>query len=250
MNRATFFDTVRGSLYAGALKAGQVDGLTRILTEAERRGLPIAFCAYILATAHHETAKAMQPVIETRQPGEATNPSVDEAIRRLEKAWASGKMKWVKTAYWRKDEAGFSWLGRGLPQVTHRTNYERAERELGVPFTKRPELMLEIEHAVPVAFEGMIKGWFTGKKLSDYLSGTKPDYLSARRIINRTESAATVGSYAAKFETALRAAGYSAGPVAARVSTPAPESVIQPTPSNDNAPGFWARLWAAFRSAA
>lgn len=188
----------------------------------------------------------MQPVIETRQPGEATNPSVDEAIRRLEKAWAAGKMPWVKTAYWRKDAAGLSWLGRGLPQVTHRVNYERAERELGVPFTKRPELMLKIEHAVPVAFEGMVEGWFTGKKLSDYLAGTKPDYLNARRIINGTESAATVAGYAVKFESALRASGFGAvktDPV------PAPSPAV-PTPANDNEPGFWARLWAAFRGAA
>ena len=248
MNRTAFFDSVRSTLYGGALKSGQVDGLSRILTEAEQRALPIAFCSYILATAHHETAKAMQPVIETRQPSEATNPSVDEAIRRLEKAWAAGKMPWVKTAYWRKDATGLSWLGRGLPQVTHRLNYERAERELGVAFTRRPDLMLKIEHAVPVAFEGMIEGWFTGKKLSDYLTGTKPDYLNARRVINGTESAATVGAYAAKFEAALRAAGY--GVVAPSAPAQPSSAPAAPTPANDNAPGFWARLLAAFRGAA
>jgi len=31
---------------------------------------------------------------------------------------------------------------------------------------------------------GMIKGLFTGKKLSDYLTDTKKDYFNARRIIN------------------------------------------------------------------
>lgn len=259
MNRATFFDAVRGPLFGGRLTDDQVDGMGRILDEAERRRMPINQTAYVLATPYHETAKKMQPVIETCQPSEAKNPSVDEAIRRLEASWAKGKMPWVKTAYWRKDSDGLSWLGRGLPQVTHESNYLRAEAELDVPFSKNPDLMLDIRYAVPVMFLGMLGGWFTGERLSDYLTATKTDYVNARRIINGTESAAKVASIAITFESALRAAGYGAAPAkppakppAAVVTRPdlppAPVPVI-PAPAPAPQTGFWARLWAAFKGA-
>lgn len=246
MDRATFFDIVREDLFDGKLSAEQVDGLTRVLGEAERRALPLNQCAYILATPFHETARAMQPVIETRRADETVNPSVDSAIARLENSWKAGKLPWVKTAYWRKDANGLSWLGRGLPQVTHRDNYARAEKETGVPFTRDPGLMLKIEHAVPVMFLGMIEGWFTGKKLDDYLTAAKTDYVNARRIINSTESAGKVASYAQKFEAALKAARY--GEKASIVAPVKPIEPIKPAeaPAVPVAP---ASAWSAFFTA-
>lgn len=207
INRKVFFDRARARPFGGSLSVGQVEGCNAIIDEFERQKLTdIRWLAYMLATAYHETAATMQPVIETRQPREATNPSVDTAIARLERAWAAGKMSWVKTAYWRKDAQGFSWLGRGLPQVTHKSNYERAEKETGVPFTRDPSLMLQMRHAVPVMFSGMIKGWFTGRKLADYFDGAKSNPTEARRIINALESAGKVAAYFDEFHTALKAA--------------------------------------------
>jgi hypothetical protein len=255
MNRAAFFDSVRQSLFGGSLTTLQVDGMNRILDEAERRKMLLNQTAYVLATPFHETAKKMQPVIETCQPSEKTNPSVNEAIRRLEVAWAAGKMPWVKSAYWKKDAKGLSWLGRGLPQCTHYVNYLKAEQKLGVPFTKNPELMLAVEHAVPVMFSGMVEGWFTGKKLSDYLTATKSDYPGSRTIINGTESAAVVAGHARKFETALRLAGYGdfvqptapkSAPVPAPIPTPAAPAPVPPVVAPAPQPGFWSRFWAAF----
>ncbi|SEG64827.1 hypothetical protein [Bosea lathyri] len=246
MDRAAFFDDVRENLFSGTLGVEQVDGLSRILDEAERRGMPLNQCVYVLATPFHETARAMQPVIETRRADEKVNPSVDSAIARLESSWKAGKMPWVKTAYWRKDANGLSWLGRGLPQVTHRDNYVRAEKETGVPFTKDPSLMLKIEHAVPVMFLGMIEGWFTGKKLDDYLTATKTDYVNARRIINGVESAEKVAGYARKFEAALKAARYGE-----KTSTVAPVKPIEPVKPVDvpAAPVARASAWSALFTA-
>lgn len=207
IDRKTFFDAVRRTLFSAHMTAPQVAGCAAILDEFEQRELAdLRWLAYMLATAFHETSTMMQPVIETRQPREIANPSVDVAISRLERAWAAGKMPWVKHPYWRKDDAGLSWLGRGLPQVTHKANYAWAEKETGIPFTKNPDLMLVMENAIPVMFIGMIEGRFTGKKLSDYFNATMDKPVQARRIINALESADKVAGYYAKFNEALKGA--------------------------------------------
>ena len=205
IDRDNFFARIRIAPFGGAMTQSQVEGCNAILDEWERRKLTdMRWLAYMLATTFHETAAAMQPVIETRQPGEAKNPSVDTAIARLERAWANGKMPWVKYAYWRKDARGLSWLGRGLPQVTHEDNYKWAEIETGIKFTKNPDLMLEMRNAIPVMFIGMLRGKFTGRRLSDYFSANENDPVNARRIINGTESAAKVAGHYADFLRALK----------------------------------------------
>lgn len=224
MNRKAFFYIIRGSLFDGSLSASQVSGIDAILDMAEKRRTPLHWLAYELATTHHETSRAMQPIIETRQPGEKTNPSVDEAIRRLERSWASGKMPWVKTAYWRKDADGKSWLGRGLPQVTHKRNYEMVDKKLGLGgrLVANPDLMFTPEVAIPTLFRGMEEGWFTAHRLTPVTEGAAP-YRAWRRIINGTESDVRVAGYARAYEAALRTAGYGITPAYAP-ATPAPKT--------------------------
>ena len=231
-DRAKFFASVRTTLFGGSLTSEQVAGMTAILDGAPAN-LGLDALAYCLATPFHETGRAMVPVMETQGVGKP-RPTVDEAIARLERAWKDGKMPWVKTAYWRKDADGLSWLGRGLPQTTHKANYLKFEKLLGVPFTKDPELMLVPEHAVRVMFEGMVRGMFTGKKLADYFGPGRSDPEGARRIINGTESAAKVAGYHRSFAAALRAAGYASGarsePVPAAKSESRKQSVAPPAP--------------------
>jgi hypothetical protein len=206
INRKAFFAAVRTSLFGGHLTDSQVAGCEAIIDEFERRGLTdLRWLAYMLATAFHETAGTMQPVIETRQPYETSNPSVDDAIARLNRAWRLKRMPWVKQPYWYKDGDGLSWLGRGLPQVTHKANYAWAEAETGIRFTADPDLMLVMVNAVPVMFIGMIEGKFTGRKLSSYFNEVTDDPRNARRIINALESADKVVHHYNRFLEALTA---------------------------------------------
>jgi len=207
MDRKIFYDNVRNAPFPNTLTQPQVDGMNVILDEWDKRGLTEpSWLAYMLATAFHETAHWMQPVIETRRASEPTNPSVDTAIARLDNAFNSGKLKWVKTPYWRKDADGMSWLGRGFVQLTHKTNYQNAEAKTGIPCTTQPELMLQAAPAATVMFGGMIGGWFTGKKLSDYLGNGKVDFVNARRIINGLDRADDIAGYANSFLAAVNAA--------------------------------------------
>jgi hypothetical protein len=47
---------------------------------------------------------------------------------------------------------------------------------------------------------------FTGKKLADYITKNRVDYVGARRIINGTDRAKLVAGYARAFRDALKQA--------------------------------------------
>jgi len=71
----------------------------------------------------------------------------------------------------------------------------------------QPDLALELLIAYAIAAHGMREGWFTDRKLSDFIrDGNPPDYVNARKIINRLDQAQTIAAYASGFELLLRAA--------------------------------------------
>ena len=229
MNRADFYTILRrrdSSVFGTSLTQAQVDGCETLLAASD--GLPISHRAYLLATAYHETAHTMQPVRETLADTD------DKAIARLETAWAKGKLPWVKRAYWRKDEDGKSWLGRGYVQLTHKANYAKAGAKLGVDLVGNPDIAMQPTVAALVLARGCSEGWFTGKRLADYLPG---DYVGARRVVNGTDKAAQIATYAAAFEQALVAMGSAPKPVA-----------VSPAPDTDTYPGFWAAIIAIIAS--
>lgn len=225
MDRGIFFDEARKRLKVKGFSEQQRAGFDLINKVAKTRAVPLVYLAYMLATTWHETAATMQPVMETQAD------NVEQAIRRLEKAFAAGQLTWVKTPYWRKDADGKSWLGRGLVQLTHKKNYQKMELMIpGSRLVSDPNRAMLPDIAVEILIIGMTDGSFTGKALADYLDGVTPDYRSARRIINGTESAGKVAGYATAFEMALRAAGYQPV-IAGKAPEPiAPKPAPAPTP--------------------
>jgi putative chitinase len=85
-------------------------------------------------------------------------------------------------------------------QITGRDNYAK----YGI--ADDPDTALNPAKAVEILFDGMINGRFTSKKLADYFSATVIDWTGARKIINGTDRAADIASYAKKFIVALEAA--------------------------------------------
>lgn len=101
-DEARFFASVRISIYGGRLRAAQLDGTKTILAgfgKALPGGDP-RWLAYMLATTFHETAATMQPVRETLAANDA------EAIARLDRAFAAGRLPMVRKPYWRPDADG------------------------------------------------------------------------------------------------------------------------------------------------
>ena len=187
MNRAVFFDAIRPMF--GGLSTDQVRGLEILLAAVD--GLPVRHQAYVLATAYHETAATMQPVRETLAKTDA------EAARRLERAWKAGKLSWVKTPYWRADNGKY-WIGRGYVQLTHKANYERAGKRMGIDLVADPSAAMSPMLAARIIVQGMSEGWFTGVKMSDCAT-----YRDMRKVVNGMDRADMIAGYAAKFEAAL-----------------------------------------------
>lgn len=199
INRKFFFDHVRGVLFDGSMKTSQVAGLTAMLDKWEKES-PNAddrWLAYMMGTAHHETGRTMQPVRETFASSDA------QAIKRLNSAFGAGKLKWVKKPYWIPDDEGKSWLGRGFVQITHKDNYKRLGKAIGVDLLTDPTRAMDIDVALKIMFVGMRDGLFTGVKLADRFSPKVEKWVQARQIINGLESAELVSSYAKKYYAAL-----------------------------------------------
>ena len=200
MDRSLFFDAVKSELFKGELTHPQVVGITAILDAWEERfaGADRRWLAYILATAYHETAYTMQPVRETLAESDA------RAVEILETAFAAGRLSWVKTPYWRPDEDGCSWLGRGLVQLTHKRNYEAMSLLTGIDLVAEPDRAMEMDAAVSILIEGMVQGSFATHKLADHLNEKTEDWVNARRIVNGTDRAEKLAGYGKTFLAAIR----------------------------------------------
>jgi len=201
IRRRQFLAAARRDPCRGRLLQRQVEGFSAILDvwQERARGGDVRQLAYVLATAFHETAATMQPVRETLARTDA------EAIRRLDAAFAAGRLKSVRQPYWRPDAEGKSWLGRGLVQLTHRRNYEAMSQVTGVDLVADPSRAMDMGVSVVILIEGMRCGSFTGHGLDDYFTPGREDWTGARRIINGTDRAELVAGYGRAFARALNA---------------------------------------------
>jgi putative chitinase len=176
-----FFALYRG--HFGTLNQSQVDGLNALLGAAESDATitDIRWLAYMLATTYHETAHTFQPIEEIGK-GRGRPYGTPDAV------------------------TGQTYYGRGFVQLTWKRNYQRFSDLLGVDLVNDPGLALEPDIAYRVMSIGMIRGLFTGKKLSDYINDLKTDYVNARRIINALDKATLIAGYAENFEKILKGA--------------------------------------------
>lgn len=204
MNREFFFDEVRDNLFSGALKQSQVNGIEAILDEwdTNHSDKDDRWLAYMLATAYHETGRAMAPVEENLNYSAArlrvVFPSRFTAAQAA--SYAGHRERIANRVYSNKlgngDEAsgdGWKYRGRGLVQITGKSNYAK----FGVANT--PDDAMNDVKTVQIMFEGMIDGLFTGKELSSYFSPTKEDWKNAREIILPGNLEDQVGKYGQAF---------------------------------------------------
>jgi hypothetical protein len=194
-----FFDSLRDSF--GPLKQNQVTGIELLLQATD--GLPIRHRAYILATAWHETGPASSNLHMTPRR-EIWGPTA--AQTRYE-----GRADLGNT----QAGDGKRYMGRGYVQITGRANYHRASNIVGKDLVANPDLALDAEIAARIIVHGMTVGWFTGRKMGDFDS-----YANMRRVVNGTDKADLIASYAEDFEKALKA--LPASPVAPFEPPPAP----------------------------
>lgn len=192
-----------------------------IIKEAAKCGLLRNQLSYVLATAYHETGAKMMPVAES------LNYSVDGLIKTFSRARISAAdankygrnsnhpanqqaiANCVYGGEWGKKNLGntqqgdgWKYRGMGLVQITGRSNYKKFGIE------DNPESALDPLKAIDILLSGMIDGTFTGKKLSDYITLQKSDFVGARRIINGTDKAEQIAKYAREYDSDLKKIGY------------------------------------------
>ena len=163
----------------GSLNQDQVDNINLIIEYCNKYSLEYNQAAYVLATAWHETNQTMLPVIEAY---------------------------WLSEDWRKKNLRYYPWYGRGFVQLTWQYNYKLADKKLGLngEMLKKPSLAQVPKYAAEILVLGSKEGWFTKKKLSDYITRTTKDYKNARRIINGVDKAQKLANEATIFEKALR----------------------------------------------
>lgn len=229
MDRAKFYADVRASLFDGRLSDEQVKGMDPLLDECQKNIDDVRHAAYVFGGVYHETGRKMTPVREGFAKSDA---GARAAVNKLAKRRGpnSAVARYARPA----GQHGHVYYGRGRIQNTWLENYERLQKRFGRPFVAQPDLLLDDAVDAEVTVAGHIEGIWTDKKLSDYIGGDKCDYFGARRIINGTDKAAEIATYAKRFEAALRAAGY--GKKAAVEQPAAVPSPAAPTAPATTAP--------------
>jgi len=223
MQSDAFFAAIRAA-FGNRLSQPQVDGMQAILDAARAAKVTDAHhVAHILGHVRRETGGYMSPIKETVMPSHKNkNPTDAEVIQRLERAWARGKLPWVKKPYWR-DGA----FGRGPIQITHWRNYEKIGQAIGIDLRGKPDLAMTPTIGGKIAVIGMRDGLFTGKKLADYSFPAALDAAPSknpRRIVNGKDgSDAEVAKFHRQFHAALVKAGWSES-----ASVPVKEAAVKP----------------------
>ena len=153
-----------------------------IAQQAMAAGLTKAQTAYVLATAQHESD-------QFRTMTEYASGAAYEGRSDLGNTQAGD---------------GERYRGRGFVQLTGRANYAEQGRQLGIDLINRPELAEIPEIAAKILINGMKTGAFTGAKLSDFASG---DFEGMRAIVNGSDKAGLIASYAQKYASVLDGLG-------------------------------------------
>jgi putative chitinase len=193
-DRKKFFDAYRmrfGPLTQDLVNAlefllGEIESDSRFgVTETDRRKI-----AYCLGTFKWETAHTMRPIDEI---GTAA---------RFNKIYGP-QTKVGKMLGNTKEGDGALFHGRGYVQLTGRRNYTKAKNLTGVDLVSNPDAAKEPALAYQIAIQGMIDGWFTGKKLSQFIKDGVADFENARTIINGHDKAVLIADIARRFSEVL-----------------------------------------------
>lgn len=201
IDRKYFFQKFRSQFYP--IKEGEaylVDRYERVLDywDGQPQLTDLRWLAYILATTYHETGRRIQAVRE------CFGKTDQESINCVTRLYRRGR---IKRNYAKIDpKTGKSYFGRGHVQLTWDYNYKRMGKELGMEnkVYTNPDLALHPDTSVAIMSEGMIKGLFTGKKLSQYFNSSSTNWGGARRIVNGLDKYKQIGGYARKFHATLK----------------------------------------------
>jgi hypothetical protein len=176
-----FFDKIKSSIFKDGLSSSQISSIDAIIGywRTKYKSSDTRMLAYMLATTYHETGKTMLPIEE----------------------YGKGR----GTLYATPAENGKVYYGRGFIGLVWAANYKKMGDILGVDLYNNPDLALDQNISAAILIEGMMRGAFSGKKLSDFFDGDRTDWINARRVVNGLDNARIIAEYAERFFQALQA---------------------------------------------
>lgn len=198
-----FYDRLKSTRLMGpVLDSSEFAGIEALLAACS--GQPVAYVAYILATAYHETGGLMQPVKE--KGGDAyffrmydpkgSRPAVAKRLGNIHPG------------------DGVRFPGRGYPQTTGRDNYAKAAKFLGVDCVANPDLLLQAKGAAAWTVHAMVEGLFTTRRLRDDLPEVGPatlgQFVLTRDVVNGQDKRDKIAAEAMDFQASLLAGGWRA----------------------------------------
>lgn len=191
-----------------------------VISYAKTKGVLRNQLAYILATIYHETGARMLPVREnmnykaqriTQVFGANHSAKVTAAEAQklagnpqalAERVYGLGNPKKARELGNTAAGDGYKYRGGGVDQRTGKANYAR------VGLADNPDKVLDLAQAAKLIVDDMLTGAYTGKKLRDYITLQKSDFVEARRIINGRDEANKIAGYARTYDKLLKDSGY------------------------------------------
>lgn len=152
--------------------------------EADSTFADVRHAGYLIATCFHETAHTFLPVSERGSRSYFNKYEPTQKLGRTLGNTIAGD--------------GYTYRGRGYVQITGRYNYARFSSQLQVNLIGQPALACDPQIAYRIISFGMKNGFFTGRKLGDYLNEFRQDYFNARRVVNGIDRAEFIQNWAVR----------------------------------------------------
>ena len=70
---------------------------------------------------------------------------------------------------------------------------------MGLDLTTNPDIVMQPEISARILVKGMMQGWFTTKKLTQYVNEDTVDFNSARRVVNGMDKNKQIASIAYEY---------------------------------------------------
>lgn len=187
------FDKYKKLFNVQTLTQGFVDGINGLYDAFNGfntiDGTNPNYIAYMLATSYLETDRSMTAIKEYGN---------DKYFSKY------GKGNLAKRLGNKSVADGIKYAGRGHVMITGRDNYQKFTDILGIDLINDPDVALSPTVSAKILVIGSIRGVFTTRKLSDYITyGSYQDFVDARRVINGVDRNKDIADYAIKFRECI-----------------------------------------------
>lgn len=182
-------------IFGDFLDKNQIDGFNAIIEKFNDLGISDKrLIAYVLATCVFETSKKMLPKEETGSD-EYFHSMYDKDGERSATAIRMGNTATGDGKKYKK---------RGVISILGKTAYTKFGELIGEDLVNNPELVLDLKISTKLLVEGMLKGWYTGVTLYNYITPSKTDYINARRTVNGVDNSKRISLMAEQLEKAIK----------------------------------------------